>query len=160
MEVQIGVGLDNLIFGMSENDVMAILGKPDEIDMYLSFAITYCYNTMMIKLRFDKVEELKLYDIEIFNPHVIMFKQKLIGKSKSQIKSILKKLGYTKIEHEDYACYDMDGFETLFSDEIGTFFAFEFNKLIHIDIEPIINDKDKIIWPLLDSELTERYLQK
>lgn len=88
MEIKIGVGLDNLIFGMSQDQVKSILGEPNKISNdALDFGIVYFFNKEMILAKFDNEEDLKLYSIEVHNPKVKMFNQRIINKSKKKIKS-------------------------------------------------------------------------
>ena len=144
MEVTIGIGLDNLVFGMTQDDVKTLLGEPNKItDQELDFAIIYYYNEKMLKIKFDKDENLRLYSIEVFKPDVLMFDQKVIGKTKEQITSLLKSLGFSELEFEDY-----DTFDTVFSEKIWTTFCFEFDRLVSFEFSPLFEeDGETIIWP-------------
>ncbi|EGW41880.1 hypothetical protein [Desulfosporosinus sp. OT] len=52
MEVTIGIGLDNVVFGMTQDDVKTLLGEPNKItDQELDFAIIYYYNEKMLKTK-------------------------------------------------------------------------------------------------------------
>jgi len=141
MEIKIGIGLDNLIFGMSQDEVKSILGVPNKI-IDEDYSIAFYYNDKMIKTRFDKDENLKLYSIEVVNRDARMFSQNLFGKSKEEITVLLKSRGYSKIEYEDY-----DTFDTLFCEEIWTTFRFEFDRLHDIEFSPLFKNDDEIIWP-------------
>ena len=79
MEIKIGIGLDNLIFGMSQDEVKSILGVPDKINDE-DYAIVFYYNSKMIKVKFDKDEHLKLYSIEVVNQDARIFGKNLFGK--------------------------------------------------------------------------------
>ncbi len=127
MEIKIGIGLDNLVFGMSQDEVKSILGIPDKINDE-DYAIVFYFNDNMLKAKFDKDEKLKLYSIEVVNRDARIFGKNLFGKSKEEITLILKSLGYSKIEYEDY-----DTFDTLFCEEIWTTFGFEFDRLHDIE---------------------------
>jgi len=144
MEVTIGIGLDNLVFGMTQDDIKTLLGEPNKIsDLELDFAIIYYYNEKMLKTKFDKDENLRLYSIEVFKPDVLMFDQKVIGQTKEQITSILKNLGFSELEFEDY-----DTFDTVFSEKIWTTFCFEFDRLVSFEFSPLFEeDGETIIWP-------------
>ncbi|MDQ7095863.1 hypothetical protein REC12_19910 [Desulfosporosinus sp. PR] len=83
MDIKIGVGLDNLIFGMSQEEVKECLGKPNKIsEKQKDDGIVYHYNDIQFKVKFDQKENSKLYSIEVYNPEVTLFNQKIIGKNK------------------------------------------------------------------------------
>lgn len=143
MKIKIGIGIDNIIFGMFQEDVKAIWGNPDRVSLTeKDSGIVYSYNDRMVKLKFDEEEELKLYTIETFNPDTIMFNQKIIGKKKDEIRSILKDNRYKEPKYEEY-----DFFETLFCEEVRSTFEFEFDKLRSIEFSPLFNNDDELIWP-------------
>jgi len=144
MEIKIGLGLDNIIFGIFQEDVINVLGKPDKIsESEKEDGIVYYYNNQMIKTKFDLLDNGKLYSFEVYNPKAIMFNQEIINKKKSEILDLLKLNGYDDIEQEDY-----EFFETLFCRGIWSTFAFEFGKLVHVEFSPLSDSNDKIIWPM------------
>lgn len=142
MEIKIGIGLDNIIFGMTQEDIINILGSPDKMsETEISYGLVYSYNNKMIKLKFDRDEELRLTSIEVYCPGVKMFNQKIIGKTKDQIIGFLEEKHYKEPKYEEY-----DFFETLFYEEIWATFEFEFSKLRCIEFSPLL-ENDEIIWP-------------
>jgi hypothetical protein len=143
MEIKIGIGLDNLIFGMSQDEVKSILGMADKITETEKEEGIVCYfNKLLIKTKFDKNEDCRMYSIEVFNPEAIMFGQKIIDADMQKILKILESNDCEKIEREDY-----DTFETIFCEEIWSTFLFEFDRLRSVEFSPLFGDDDKIIWP-------------
>lgn len=143
VEIKIGIGLDDLIFGMSQEEVKNILGKPDKVnDIEKNKGIVYYFYNELIKTKFDEEEDLKLYSIEVHNPNVLMFNQKVINKTKEEIKRLLIDNGYAKLEYEDY-----ETFETIFCEDIWATFEFELNRLRNIEFSPLFKDNENIIWP-------------
>lgn len=71
-----------------------------------------------------------------------MFDRNLFGISMNEIENLLKELGYSKAEYEDY-----ETFETLFCEEIWTTFEFEFDRLRVIEFSPVFIDDDNRKWP-------------
>ena len=142
MEIKIGIGLDEMIFGMKMDDVKNVLGEPDKIsDTEKEEGVVFYFNKIMLKIKFDKEYDSKLYSFEIFNPETIMFGQKIINKTKQKMEILLKELRYS-FEYEDYT-----HFETLFCEEIWSTFMFEFGKLRSIEFSPLFDQNDEIIWP-------------
>jgi len=80
--------------------------------------------------------------IEVFDSKVCMFNQNIMYRNKGEIMEILKLNGYSNIEQEDY-----DTFETVFCEEIHSYFDFKFNRLTGIDFGPLFKNDDEIIWP-------------
>ena len=142
MEIKIGIGVDNLVFGMSQEEVKGIVGEPNKITEIEECGwILYYFNDLLIKTIFDKNEDCKMYSIEVFNPRMLMFNQKIINEGKSKILELLHLNGYYEIEEEEY-----DFFETVFCREIWTTFTFEFNRLRSIEFSPLFKKDGKFIW--------------
>ncbi|MBN1499713.1 MAG: hypothetical protein JW982_06150 [Spirochaetes bacterium] len=145
MEIKIGIGLDNVFFGIKEDKLIQLLGDPDrinEIDMELPDSRILYYNDQFTKYKFDKNENYRLYSIETYNPMVIMFDKKLIGMKKDALLKLLKEKNVAHLEFEDYY-----SFEIIHSDQINTTFMIEFDRLTSIEFSPLLLDEDTIQWP-------------
>ena len=144
MRIEIGIGLGNLTFGMSQEKVISIMGKPDKIVQTEPLQdFDYYFNNYLIKIKFDSAENYRLYAIEVFNTKIFMFNQQLINKDKDEILALLKSNGYCDVKQEDYEL-----FETIFCEEIWSEFIFKFNKLRSISFSPLFDNDDEIIWPI------------
>lgn len=145
MEIKVGIGIDDIYFGMSQKDVVAKLGKPDKINSNLmKNAVTYFYNDKMALFYFDEEDDLKLTSIEVYHPEALMFNQPVINKSKSEIVDWLNTLEYTKLEYEEY-----DYFDTIFCEDIWAEFEFQFEKVVCVKFGPLFDEDDETIWPLV-----------
>jgi len=114
VEIKIGIGLENLVFGMYQEEIEKVMGKPDKIlEEEIDNVIVCYFNDALIKTKFDKDEDLKMESIEVFNPNAYMFNQRIINKNKEEIIDLLKANGYCEIEQEDYG-----HFETVLCEEI------------------------------------------
>ena len=143
MEVKIGIGLDDIVFGMSQEEVKSILGLPDKVYEFEEIkAIVYCYNKFLIKIYFDRREYLKLYTIEVSNPEAVMFGQKIIGKEKKEVLDILSANGHTQFEHDD-----QDFLEFFLCESIWSSFSFEFDRLTNFYFSPLCDEHENTIWP-------------
>ena len=144
LEIKIGIGLEDLVFGMSQEDVKSIMGEPDKIsETEREDGIVYYFNGLLIKTKFHKDEDCRMYSIEIFNQGMLMFNQKIMNKTKNEILDLLKLNGYNEIEKEEY-----DFFETVFCREIWTTFTFEFNRLSSLEFSPLFKKEGKFVWPV------------
>lgn len=57
MDIKLGIGLDNIIFGSTESEIEEILGKPDRIRMdeeYEEFEPMLQFNSIKTRLTFYK----------------------------------------------------------------------------------------------------------
>lgn len=143
MEVKIGIGVDNIVFGMTQEEVDYLWGKPNKVSKSeLENGVVYYYNDKMIKFNFDGEYGYKLYSIEIFHPQLLILGKSVINETKENIISILNESGYVKTEYEDY-----DFFDTIFCEDIWSTFRFEFNMLKSIEFSPLYDDNDEMIWP-------------
>jgi hypothetical protein len=143
MEIKLGIGLDDIAFGMLQDEVKSILGEPDKIsETERVDGIVYYFNKLLIKTIFDKEKKYRLSSIEVHNPEVRIFNQRIINKNKREILDLLSANGYKGIEYEDY-----DLFDILFCEKIWTSFKFEFDRLISVEFDPLFDKNDKIVWP-------------
>ena len=141
MNIEIGKGLSNIIFGMSENDIVAILGKPDRIITCREDGKEFLYNSLKIKLFFGFEEGNRLYSIEVFRKNVTFLSTEVIGMSFGALLSFMKENGYEK-----YKINDFEDFNTIFFDQCNTSFTIKFNEVISFEFSPLFNSVG-IIWP-------------
>ena len=59
MEIKLKYGIDNLLFGMKEQDVTKILGKPDSSYKDEDENVVFVYNSRKLRLTFYKEEDYK-----------------------------------------------------------------------------------------------------
>ena len=142
MNIEIGKGLSNVIFGMTENEVIATLGMPDRVIAGIDDNKEFLYNLFKLKLIFDSEEGNRLYSIEVFKKEVTFLSTEVIGMSFDELLSFMKKNGY-----EDYEVDSYDYFDTVYFDDCSTYFTLEFNEVTSFDFSPLFKNDDEIIWP-------------
>ena len=142
MNVEIGKGLSNIIFGMTENEVIATLGKSDKVIAGIDDKKEFLYNSLKLKLIFDSEEGNRLYSIEVFKKEVTFLSTEVIGMSFDELLFFMKKNGY-----EDYEVDSYDYFDTVYFDDCNTYFTLEFNEVTSFDFSPLFKNDDEIIWP-------------
>ena len=142
MNVEIGKGLSNIIFGMTENEVIATLGMPDRVIAGIDDNKEFLYNLFKLKLIFDSEEGNRLYSIEVFKKEVTFLSTEVIGMSFDELLFFMKKNGY-----EDYEVDSYDYFDTVYFDDCSTYFTLEFNEVTSFDFSPLFKNDDEIIWP-------------
>ncbi|MDO4363557.1 MAG: hypothetical protein Q4C99_03440 [Clostridia bacterium] len=142
MNIEIGKGLADIIFGMKENEVIAMLGKPDNIITSREDGKEFLYNSLKIKLFFDFDEDNRLYSIEVFRKDITFLSTEVIGLSFEELLFFMKNNGYENYEVDNY-----DYFDTVLFDECNTYFTLEFNEVISFEFSPLFKNDDEIIWP-------------
>jgi hypothetical protein len=141
MKINPKIGIDKLIFGMKQNDVIAIYGKPNRNYKDEDDNVIFAYNALKIRLTFYKEEELKLGYLVASSPDLELFGNKVINRKITDVKKDLAQKGITKFTQEEF-----DTFENYFNEEYWIIFQTEFEEVVKFEIGAIINDKDEFDW--------------
>ncbi|AOW11324.1 hypothetical protein [Flavobacterium gilvum] len=134
-------GIDKLIFGMKQNDVVAVYGKPDKNYKDEDDNVIYVYKEHKIRLTFYDEEELKLGYLVASSPSLELFGNKIINRKISDVKKDLAQKGITKFTEEEF-----DTFENYFNEENWIILQTEFDEVVKFEIGAIINNKDEFDW--------------
>ena len=134
-------GIDKLLFGMKQNDVIALYGKPNQNYKDEDDNAIFAYNTLKMRLTFYQDEEFKLGYIVASSPNLELFGIKVIGKKISEIQKELATKGITKFTQEDF-----DTFENYFNEDNWFILQTEFDEVVKFEIGAIINSKDEFDW--------------
>lgn len=134
-------GIDKLIFGMKQNDVIAVYGKPDKNYKDEDNNVIFVYNEQKIRLTFYDEEELKLGYLVASSPSLELFGNKIINRKITDVKKDLAQKGITKFTQEEF-----DTFENYFNEENWMILQTEFDEVVKFEIGAIINDKDEFDW--------------
>jgi hypothetical protein len=141
MKINLKHGIDQLVFGMKQNDVIAIYGKPNKNYKDEDDNVIFSYNAQKMRLTFYNDEDLKLGYIVASSAEMELFEHKIIGRKISDVKSELVSKGITKFTQEDF-----DTFENYFNEDHWIIFQTEFDEVVKFEIGAIINDKDEFDW--------------
>ncbi|WP_412970760.1 hypothetical protein [Glaciecola sp. MF2-115] len=100
MEVKLGIGLDEIRFGISQSSLEDMLGEPDKIDVDYDELPLLKYNKLMCTFWMDDGN--RLHWIQCSNPLLRLQKTLVIGKDVSDtIRKLELTFGYSH-EFEDY----------------------------------------------------------
>jgi hypothetical protein len=141
MKINLKHGIDHLVFGMKQNDVIAIYGIPNRNYKDEDDNIIFSYNSLKMRLTFYMEEDFKLGYIVASSFDMELFENKLIGKKISDVKSELVQKGIIKFTKEEF-----DTFENYFNEDNWIIFQTEFDEVVKFEIGAIINDKDEFDW--------------
>lgn len=138
MKVNPKNGIDQLLFGMQQKDVIAIYGTPDKEFEDEEQNIIFLYNKLQLRLTFYQDEAMKLGYMITSNPEVTLLDKKVIG---LDVETIKKELPFKSWEEEDF-----DSTENHFNESNWLVLQSEFGKIIRVEIGAIINDNDEFEW--------------
>nr|WP_315157519.1 hypothetical protein [uncultured Flavobacterium sp.] len=141
MKINLKSGIDQLLFGMKQNDVTAIYGKPDRNYKDEDDNVILVYNKLKMRLTFYQEEELKLGYIVASSPKLELFGNLIIDKPIASVKKELVAKGVTKFTQEEF-----DTFENYFNEDNWFILQTEFEEVVKFEIGAIINQKDEFDW--------------
>lgn len=141
MEIKLKYGIDNLLFGMKEQDVTKILGKPDTKYKDEEENVVFMYNARKLRLIFYKEEDFRLGYMTTTNPIVKLFNTTIISKNWSDIFPLLEKNKIKLFETDT-----VEGMTSYFNEENWLFFHVDYNEIVKIEIGAVFSDKDEFDW--------------
>lgn len=131
-------GVDQLLFGMKQKDVIAIYGEPDKQFKDDDQNIIFLYNSQQLRITFYEDESMRLGYIITSYPEVTLLEKKIMGREVAEVKN---ELPFKSWEQEDF-----DSTENHFNESNWLVLQSEYGKIIRIEIGAIINDKDEFEW--------------
>ena len=140
MKINLKNGIDKLLFGMLQKDVIAIYGKPTKTYKDEEENIIFLYNEQKIRLTFYVEEDLKLGYIVSSNENLTVFDQKIIGKTIDTIKKELAPKGLKTWEEESF-----DTYENYFNEDFWMIVQTEFGFAVKVELGAIIKN-DEFEW--------------
>ncbi len=141
MKIKLKFGLDQLLFGMKQNDVEKIYGKANKSYKDEDDNLVLLYNTQKLRLTFYKDEDFKLGYIVASHPEVYISGIALIGKSIALLKNELTAIGINNFTQDVIDTYD-----TYFNEQNWLILQSEFDEIVKIEIGAIINNDDEFEW--------------
>lgn len=141
MKINLKSGIEQLLFGMKQNDVTTIYGKPDRNYKDEDDNVILVYNKLKMRLTFYQEEDLRLGYIVASSPELELFGNLIIDKPIASVKKELAAKGITKFTQEEF-----DTFENYFNEENWFILQTEFEEVVKFEIGAIINQKDEFDW--------------
>lgn len=131
-------GVANLLFGMKQSDVIAVMGTPDKQFTDDDSNVIFLYYSQKMRLTFYEDEAFRLGYIITSNPEVTLLGFPVIGKNVVELKN---ELPFKSWEMEDF-----DSTVNHFNESNWLIVQSEYDEVIRIEIGAIINDKDEFDW--------------
>lgn len=139
MELKLKYGIDNIVFGMTEFDIVKILGNPDKISKDDNEDVFYQYNESKIRVTFLSDEQGKLGNISCANSKLLFKGKKIIGSSVAEVKSLFNEI-------EDWEIDRYETFDSYYNEEVNLTLNVEYDEITYIDIFVPFNDSDEYEW--------------
>jgi hypothetical protein len=136
------IGIDQLVFGMKQNDVVALYGKPSKQFKDEDDNIIYLYNEKKLRLTFYEDEDLRLGYIISSNPELTLFNEEIIGKQIAKVEALIKAKNFKALEIESF-----DSVDNYFNESNWMIFQVEYDEIIRFELGAVFNDKeDEFDW--------------
>ena len=141
MKINLKNGIDKLLFGMKQSDVIALYGKPNKQYKDDDENVVFLYNEQKLRLTFYMEEDFKLGYIIGSDADLQVLDTKVIGRKIADVKKDLASKGLTKWAEEEF-----DTFENSFDEGNWIILQSEFGEVVKVEVGAIINDKDEFDW--------------
>ncbi|MDR6968784.1 hypothetical protein J2X31_002810 [Flavobacterium arsenatis] len=141
MKINLKNGIDKLLFGMKQNDVIALYGKPTKQYKDEDENVVFLFNEPKLRLTFYMEEDFKLGYIIGSDADLEVLETKVMGREIADVKKDLVAKGLTKWTEEEF-----DTFENSFNEDNWMILQSEFGHVVKVEVGAIINDKDEFDW--------------
>ena len=141
MKVNLKSGIDKLLFGMKQSDVIAIYGKPDKNYKDEDDNVIFVYNAQKMRLTFYQEEAFRLGYIVASSVALDLMGVAVIGKTIGDAKKELAEKGLVKFTQEAF-----DTFENYFNEDNWLILQTEFDEVVKVEVGAIITNKDEFDW--------------
>jgi len=143
MELKLKIGIENLKFGMTQDEVIEILGKPDrnfEDDDDDNQIISEWYEKKL-RLTFYKSDNNKMGYLRTINENLFFKQEKIIGKKIDLVKDYFKN-DITSWENTDYL-----SFINYFNEKYWLSLHVEFGVIVRLEMGVPFNENNEYDWP-------------
>lgn len=131
-------GIDQLLFGMKQADVITLYGHPDKQFADEDNNVIFLYNAKKLRLTFYEDESFRLGYLITSNPESVLLNQKIIGRNVEEVKN---QLPFKSWETESF-----DSTDNHFNESNWLTLQSEYETIIRVEIGAIINDNDELEW--------------
>jgi hypothetical protein len=142
MEIVIGAGVGELLFGVTEAKAKEIFGLGDKLYETDSGCRRLQFNEAMLELSFEPDNDGLLGWVEVHNPKAKLFGHLLVGESRQAVLDLLKADLGQPSEYADYGSFD-----TVFYEEQWLELHFKFGRLTNLNLGVLYSEDDEPMWP-------------
>lgn len=152
-EIKLGQGLGKIQFGMTRDQVKAILGEADDVDSYsldnsdTDLSEAWEYDDLQLSLSFDEEDDWKLSTLATASASYLFKGKKLIGLDQNNLITELKKLDITDLQVEDCSNSEFPDHVLIEVESLSLNFWLDDGILEEIQWAPLFDQNECIIWP-------------
>lgn len=138
MIINLKQGLDKLLFGMWQKDVIALYGTPNKTYDDDEGNVIFLYYLQKMSLTFYQDEDFRLGYIICSHPEITILSKKVIGTNIHFIKS--------ELPFKTWTLEAIDIIENHFNESNWLILQSEYDEVKRVEIGAIINDSDEFDW--------------
>lgn len=153
-EIMPETGLGVVQFGMTREEVTAIMGKPSEVEAYnyedggdKDKTEAWHYDDLELSLSFDEDQDWKLTSIAASGGDYTIDGRNLFGISKDELIIALKEMDIEDIEEDDWSDDEMPEHVLISAEDIGVNFWLDGGVVSEIQWSALYLDDDTVEWP-------------
>ena len=154
-EIIIGQGLGPVKFGMTRDQVEALLGSPDEVEENVDIdedldeaAEAWHYDELEMSASFDMEDDWRLGMMAISSEDATLNGKALIGLNRNQLLESLQDMGFEDLVFEDWSDEEDEDRHLVQSDAAAINFWLEEGVLTEIQWGPRYLDDETVDWPV------------
>ena len=140
-----GVGLGSLKFGIYTTDVEEELGNPSEAEKNEDEGENWHFDDYDMSMSFD--EDSRLVTIAVSDESYLLEGVSLIGKDVEFVEEQVKSMNLGESFHEEISEVEEGGISVLGFEDSSMNLWFEDGILTEIQFWPLFKDEDTIVWP-------------
>jgi hypothetical protein len=155
IDILSGVGLGDLKFGMTRDDLIELVGAPDEKENYSlsgdddDQTESWHFDEQELAVSFIKVDEWRLVSLTTSSEDSLFRGIEIIGQSLKDLKAELTAIDVTDLDLEDCSSAEAPNLKLLYSMKEGMNFWLEEGVVTDVEWGVRYNDDETIDWPIL-----------
>lgn len=156
IDILSGVGLGDVKFGMTRDDLIGLLGAPDEKEHYSlsgndeDQTESWHFDEIELAVSFIKVDDWRLVSLTTSSENSLFKGIEIVGLSMNDLKKELAKLGVKDLEIEDCSTQETPNLKLLFSMKEGMNFWLEEGVVTDVEWGVRYTENDEIDWPIFE----------
>jgi hypothetical protein len=143
MNIQIGRGVDEILFGLPEPSILEMLGQPDKIDVSDSDNRHLIYYSLKLDLQIEPLNDDRLGWIRVHNKQSTWNEINPWNVDRETLLEMLSQFLGEPYEFEEYGYSDYYYFRNNWVE-----LQYEFGELNAFNIGVLYGDEDEPMWPL------------
>jgi len=152
--IKIGSGLDEILFGISREELKSKLGEPDEVEFIPpeeeedGSLEAWHYDDLELSATFDEIEDWRLTSLAVSSPTYLFESTNLIGQTQEEATRQIELMGLGELEMEVLTDGNGSEQEVASIPDLSLNFWFEEGQLTEIQWGPLWDEEEEnYIWP-------------